>query len=154
LVAARFDRRRRTDIKQHFDHFGGEDLLVKLWLLPWCPGTARHHSPVALGDRRCLDGYLVRGIDDCSLDDLLQSSERGSGMALARCEICGHPKGLKQNYTHFHTPASSVSDNVLCGSPSCTRRAFLWLTEEEEQRYLRGERFFRVAGRGVEVEVQ
>jgi hypothetical protein len=75
-------------------------------------------------------------------------------MALARCEICGGPQGLKQNYSHFHTPASAVSDNVLCGSPSCARRGFLWLTDEEEQRYIRGERRFRVATRGLDVEVQ
>jgi hypothetical protein len=67
LVAARFDRCRRDDIEQRFDHFGGERLFGKLWLLPRCPGTARHHSPVALGDRRSLDSYLVHAIDDCSL---------------------------------------------------------------------------------------
>jgi hypothetical protein len=67
LVAARLGHRRRTDLEQHFNHFGGESLFGKLWLLPWCPSTARHHSPVGFGDRRCLDCYLVHAIDDCSL---------------------------------------------------------------------------------------
>jgi hypothetical protein len=67
-------------------------------------------------------------------------------MASARCEKCGHPQGLKLNYTHFHTPVPSGSSSILCGSPTCNRRASVWLTDEEEQQYLRGVRNFRIPG--------
>jgi hypothetical protein len=74
-------------------------------------------------------------------------------MALARCETCGHPQGLKQDYTHFHAPASSVGRYLLCGSPTCARPASLWLTDEEEQQYLGGQRIFRVSNRTLDVQV-
>jgi hypothetical protein len=80
LVAARFDRCRRDDIEQRFDHFGGKGLFVKLWLLPRCPGTARHYSPVGLVHDRCfLDSYPVHGdmtVDDCSLAALSSPAPR------------------------------------------------------------------------------
>ena len=67
-------------------------------------------------------------------------------MASARCEKCGHPQGLKLNYTHFHTPVPSVSSSILCGAPTCNRPAYIWLTDEEQQQYLRGVRNFRIRG--------
>ncbi len=72
-------------------------------------------------------------------------------MALARCQTCGSPRGLKHSYPHFHTLANSVSFDILCGSPSCARRAFIWLTDEEERQYICGQRIFSVANRAVEV---
>jgi hypothetical protein len=73
-------------------------------------------------------------------------------MASARCETCGPPRGLKQNYTHLHTPVPSMSSSILCGAPTCNRPASVWLTDEEEQQYLRGERNFRIPGHpGVQV---
>lgn len=74
-------------------------------------------------------------------------------MALARCEDCGRPQGLKQSYNHFHKLAFSVNSSVLCGSPSCARPGCLWLTDEEEQHYLRGHRSFRISNRSLAVEV-
>jgi len=78
----RFFSCRGDDIEQRFDHFGGEHVLLKLWILPWCPGTARHHSPVTLGDRCFLESYLVHAIDDCSLS-------------------CSNPKFLGFEYRHI-----------------------------------------------------
>jgi hypothetical protein len=73
-------------------------------------------------------------------------------MASARCETCGPPQGLKYSYTHLHTPVPSVSGSILCGAPICNRRAYIWLTDEEEQHYLRGQRRFSVRGHpGVRV---
>jgi hypothetical protein len=72
-------------------------------------------------------------------------------MALARCESCGRPKGLKQDYAHFHRLASSVTWHVLCGTPTCVRRGSVWLTEKEEQQYLCGQRSFRVSNHAIEV---
>ena len=74
-------------------------------------------------------------------------------MALARCETCGSPHGLKHKYPHSHTLAVSVRFDVLCGSPSCAHRAFIWLTDEEEQQYLSGQRSFAVSSRAREVDV-
>jgi hypothetical protein len=68
-------------------------------------------------------------------------------MALARCQTCGGPRGLKHEYPHFHTVADSVNILVLCGSPTCARRALIWLTDEEEQRYLDGQRSFPISNR-------
>jgi hypothetical protein len=64
-------------------------------------------------------------------------------MAAARCETCGPPEGLKLDYTHLHTP---VGSSILCGAPTCNRPAYVWLTDEEEQQYLRGVRNFRIPG--------
>jgi len=74
-------------------------------------------------------------------------------MALARCKNCGRPQGLKQDYAHFHTPAQAASTNILCGSPSCARPGCIWLTDEEEQQYLCGQRSFRVSNRALSVQV-
>jgi len=73
-------------------------------------------------------------------------------MALARCETCGRPQGLKQDYAHFHAP-DSVTRNILCGSPTCARPASLWLTDVEEHQYLGGQRIFRVSNRTLDVRV-
>lgn len=73
-------------------------------------------------------------------------------MALARCEECGSPKGLKQMYPYSHYLASLAQ--ILCGAPHCTRVAMIWLTDDEEQRYLQeGIRLFRIS-KGPEVELQ
>ena len=66
-------------------------------------------------------------------------------MALSRCGTCGGPQGLKRDYPHCHTQASSAGHNVICGSLNCTRHAFIWLTDDEQQQYLRGKRHFRVS---------
>jgi hypothetical protein len=74
-------------------------------------------------------------------------------MALARCQTCGSPKGLKQNYPHFHTLAHSGNIDILCGSPTCARPGCLWLTDEEQLQYLHGQRSFRMSNRTMEVPV-
>jgi hypothetical protein len=74
-------------------------------------------------------------------------------VALARCESCGRPKGLKQDYAHFHSLASAVAKNILCGAPSCARPGSVWLTEEEEQQYLSGQRSFRISNYALDVRV-
>jgi hypothetical protein len=70
-------------------------------------------------------------------------------MATARCETCGPPQGLKYNYPHMHTlvPPSSI----FCGATACTRHACAWLTDAEEEEYLRGERKFRLLGYAIDV---
>jgi hypothetical protein len=61
-------------------------------------------------------------------------------MAFARCETCGAPQRLKNNYLHFHTLLYSVNIKILCGARCCARRGFIWLTDEEERQYLDGQR--------------
>jgi hypothetical protein len=74
-------------------------------------------------------------------------------MALARCEQCGRPQGLKQDYNYFHKLAYSANGSVLCGSPGCARPSCLWLTDEEERQYLSGHRSFRISNRSLAVQV-
>jgi hypothetical protein len=75
-------------------------------------------------------------------------------MALARCLTCGSPEGLKSTYPHFHTlPSSPVNIKVLCGSRDCARHGFIWLTKQEEQQYLHGQRDFRIPNRALDVHV-
>jgi hypothetical protein len=70
-------------------------------------------------------------------------------MALARCEKCGRPQGKKVRYAHSHRLASTKS-RIFCGSGNCTDLAIVcWLTDEEEQQYLGGERSFAVPFRGM-----
>jgi len=74
-------------------------------------------------------------------------------MGLARCETCGAPRGLKRNYTHVHNLVASVNSSILCGAPTCIGPACIWLTDEEEQQYLDGERSFHYSNRAVQVQV-
>jgi hypothetical protein len=74
-------------------------------------------------------------------------------MALARCESCGSPKGLKQNYTHFHNLASSENRTIVCGSRSCAHHGCMWLTDEEQRQYLYGQRVFHTSNRSRLVQV-
>jgi hypothetical protein len=74
-------------------------------------------------------------------------------MALIRCESCGKPARVRQNYAHPH-PATTTH-RLFCGAPSCSRLATYALLsdEEEEAAYRRGERRFRVQRYRVQVEV-
>ena len=74
-------------------------------------------------------------------------------MASARCETCGSPQGLRHAYPHVHALDIPMSIYVLCGSPSCARRAFIWLTDEEERQYLHGQRSFRLSNRSLDLRV-
>jgi hypothetical protein len=74
-------------------------------------------------------------------------------MALARCKTCGSPQGLKHNYPHFHTLPSFTDIKVLCGSRNCARHGFIWLTKEEEQQYIHGQREFRIPNHVLDVHV-
>ena len=68
-------------------------------------------------------------------------------MAVARCEECGRPSGTKHTYTHAHKPLFPPSGDMICAERKCIRLvSLIWLTDEEEQRYLRGERVFRLPG--------
>jgi hypothetical protein len=75
-------------------------------------------------------------------------------MALARCVTCGSPQGLKHNYTHPHDQISLPANHVvLCGASGCTQLAMIWLTDDEEQQYVRGVRAFRISHHAEEVRI-
>ena len=75
-------------------------------------------------------------------------------MALARCEECAPPIGTKHQYTHRHELFSISSHHNLCGGSGCARPvSIIWLNDEEEQKYLRGERVFTIGGARGEVRV-
>jgi len=66
-------------------------------------------------------------------------------MALVRCKTCGRPEGKKLTYAHSHKLASDARTRIFCGTRNCTNLALVcWLTDEEEQHYFGGERFFTV----------
>jgi hypothetical protein len=72
-------------------------------------------------------------------------------MGLARCEACGRPQGLRYRNNHLHTQAFSAHRKIVCGLQTCLGRGFIWLTDEEEQQYLSGQRRFLVSNRAVQV---
>jgi len=74
-------------------------------------------------------------------------------MAIARCEICASPKGLKHSYNHAHVLDISGNERILCGTPSCIRVGGIWLTDEEERQYGSGRRSFRLSYRAGGVNV-
>ena len=74
-------------------------------------------------------------------------------MALARCVKCGTPQGTKHKYAHCHKLEGGA--RIMCAAVKCTRpAAFIWLTDEEEQQYLRGARSFALPSRRWPVEVK
>jgi hypothetical protein len=71
-------------------------------------------------------------------------------MAVARCEECGRPKGKKLSYACSHKLVSDASPRIFCGTGNCTQLALnCWLTDEEEQQYVGGERLFTIPFRGM-----
>jgi hypothetical protein len=40
---------------------------------------------------------------------------------------------------------------ILCGAASCAAPAYIWLTDEEEQQYLKGQRSFQLANHAKHV---
>jgi hypothetical protein len=74
-------------------------------------------------------------------------------MALARCETCRCPRGLKRNYSHVYNLVAFVNSSILCGASTCIRSACIWLTDEEEQQYLYGQRSFQCSNHAVHVQV-
>lgn len=71
-------------------------------------------------------------------------------MAVARCEKCGCPEGLKLSYVRSHKFVSDATSRIYCGATHCVQLALVcWLTDEEEQQYLGGERLFKMASYGT-----
>jgi len=52
-------------------------------------------------------------------------------------------KGLKHSYPHIH---SCATGRILCRAPVRTAPAYIWLTDEEERRYLLGQRNLQISG--------
>jgi len=70
-------------------------------------------------------------------------------MAVGRCERCGPPTETKHSYSHAHRLISSPSGHMLCGKPGCAQPAsIIWLSDEEKQQHLSGQRFFKIARKG------
>ena len=70
-------------------------------------------------------------------------------MAVARCLAHGPPEGTTESYPHNHEPFEYPKNRIFCGSAKCRELAYVWLTEEEEIRYVRGDRRFEVRRRGT-----
>lgn len=74
-------------------------------------------------------------------------------MALARCEKCGRPNPDESPYVIVHEPVFSPNNVLLCGARTCERPARIWLTAEEQKRYLAGRRVFTFAMNSAKVRV-
>jgi hypothetical protein len=68
-------------------------------------------------------------------------------MAIARCEACGNPQGMKRSYLHPHTATTDArtgNPRILCAAMKCSRVALVWLTDAEQEEYRHGRRSFTV----------
>jgi hypothetical protein len=73
-------------------------------------------------------------------------------MAIARCDKCGLPAGLKLKYFHPHEPKQHRV--LLCGAHQCSEPVhYVWLTAAEQAEYIDGKRFFTAGTRRRHVEV-
>lgn len=74
-------------------------------------------------------------------------------MALARCEECGRPSGLRNEYVLRAQVIGYPNAALLCGRPNCTKPAMVWLTVVESNLYRNGHRLFALSHAG-EVRLQ
>jgi hypothetical protein len=76
-------------------------------------------------------------------------------MVLARCDMCDKPKGRKGNmYVVAAEPLGYPNTSTVCGTSGCENPALIWLTDEENNAYHRGQRVFRFATSTSKVKVQ
>ena len=71
-------------------------------------------------------------------------------MVVGRCERCGPPTETNHSYIHAgRLLSSSNGQNLLCGKSVCAQPvSIIWLSDEEKQEYLCGQRFFKVTRMG------
>lgn len=76
-------------------------------------------------------------------------------MAIARCGE-GHldRNRTKKNYTAVRLPVGFPDSGVICGNPSCSTVAQIFLTEAEDIDYQKGQRIFSFDSRAAKVKVQ
>ena len=69
-------------------------------------------------------------------------------MALARCGNCGRPHGKSgNNYSaNWYSPTGFPESGLVCGSGGCSNPAKVWLLEDEDAQYKKGERIFTITG--------
>ncbi len=72
-------------------------------------------------------------------------------MALARCEVCGQPSGLRCEYVWQVLPLGYPNSHLVCGAPNCAKPAVVWLTALEGEQYTHGQRAFQLPRRANKV---
>jgi hypothetical protein len=74
-------------------------------------------------------------------------------MALARCDICGRPRGRNGNvYSQVpREPVGHPRSGVICGGGECKRPGLVWLRGEEEHSYSMGQRIFQIPNAAVKL---
>lgn len=77
-------------------------------------------------------------------------------MAIARCEQCGKPRANKPPAygNQPHLPVGYPHSGIICGSKRCTNAGLIWLKEDEEQLYAKGERIFDIRTDSAKIQVQ
>ena len=74
-------------------------------------------------------------------------------MALVRCEHHGRPRGITHTYVRAVHPVGYPNSAAICGRANCRNVGLIWLNEEENTAYDRGERVFSVPNAAVKVKV-
>jgi hypothetical protein len=63
-------------------------------------------------------------------------------MAIMRCKL-HEPVGRTRKYVASVMPVGYPQTALVCGSTSCVAPAFIWLEENENAAFARGERVFK-----------
>jgi hypothetical protein len=77
-------------------------------------------------------------------------------MAIARCDKHSPPKAAKppEYGKQPHFPAGHPNSGIVCGTKDCTNAAQIWLKQDEERKYLAGERIFSIHTFTAKVKVE
>jgi len=78
-------------------------------------------------------------------------------MAIVRCEKCGRPtKHVKPpGYSEMtHLPIGWPETAAICGTVGCENSGFVWLKQDEERDYQKGQRVFSIHTQTAKVRVQ
>ena len=64
-------------------------------------------------------------------------------MALARCEVCDDPKSrTEERYVKKVEPIGYPDTSLICGATGCENVAYVWLKEDEAEKYDKGKTVF------------
>jgi len=73
-------------------------------------------------------------------------------MALVRC-IEHRPQKGKHEYVISLESVGYPDTAAICGRPGCENSGLVWLTEDERQAYLDGQRVFRIMTNAAQIRV-
>jgi hypothetical protein len=75
-------------------------------------------------------------------------------MALVRCETHGRPTRTTKRYSVAAKPLGYPRTAAICGRQGCENAGLVWLTEDEDKEYRRGQRVFSLPSATVKIQVE